>query len=1030
MRKNNKFWQTVIVVFLAGSLGTGCGAIKGLFGNDDKEYAEDENIIDPETGLTDISASDLASTTGAPTVGATMRFSVAGSQALMTLEKGVSTQTGDSSGKLRTRGKLAARAIDAETNLVAVDADGNTVPAMLTDGTYNVGYTVADPAKDYVYVVFDTNSVNYELAESTSSLVARRQCAIFKVSLADNAYSCALSGVNPYSYYGGASWDKVNGKFKPVQFDDAGNVFVYGQNFSSECNGNKIPVLLRNDTDISVRIPAKGFTKEEWLVLESEYALKANYSDEYSFEYDDFSVVLSTQTNYFIRSNNDSSILTPDSFDPETGQDLGPFYYIVDPGMEFQKRDENGVPLFQKDENGNDICSSYTFDTHVMIDGQQYESPFAVFRIDGQSGEVSRISQDSEDIKSFVSLGTGELVFESYNSVDTKTRLKLWNKGSVSNITTEDTYAGTYTGYTVDSYNSVLYNNFKIARPRDIGGVMKATIDTSLFSELATGMYSNWCISTDIGEDGSLYAHYGNDVCGDTGSSVKVYRVLPADPQPVAVLGKPGAKGKVFSKGFLFNVEAIEDSSYGNIDVIKVYNLADRSNSALLQVSKNEIDAGASFFDIYNWAYAGEKIIFSGIDQKKNKAVLGEINILDYVQGKTEAEVVTIHEMDSSIGASNKVVDIEITRPQQPEYDPGSAPVVQKVYSIPENLHSVSVDFSKYMNKKSVEANLIFKDDQGGAVPYLPVWFYQTLHLIPDLNGFEDEPSVQQSLATSSKYTLDFDSSTLDVYGWSLGSSSNLGDFPLIRTVNTKAKSGLYLSSRDNFYSGVFDISETVASANIGAVSGCAQTCDKPVYNLGVGREGDLKIDLSLAYPSQSGEVELILWNKTEYASTGSEYSAEQIKITMSSHGLGVSGVSPSFYDSVSFSEDKYAVLYNSSAWRTYRVEIVGDALKVYFSTDGENYTEVSELSNAGLANPADEFVWVLKYNSNYSDAILTDNLVFTMLDTDGGVLNVDGDLLKANFDAGMAISTDTGPGDGVGFDDNVANDLPSVVVN
>lgn len=733
-----------------------------IAGNEDKSTDQQKQLVH------DYSGAGLVAVNGSQSayekVAQTLAFSVTNSQAVVTMQNGVATSDGLSNQKPEKKTNARADQSDASlVNLVSLNGSGDASPAILSDGNLTIGYTVTDPEKKYLYVVLNTNSFySGDYSPETEIFAAREQCAVYKVSLEDNSYSCALNKVLPLNSSSSYGWSKVRGGVKPVQFDKAGNVFIYGQKFTSECVGNHVADLLVNTTSETINVAAHSFTAAQW-----EQAVKDNNFKDPQYFYE----IGATDDEFYIRTFYEDALLGWDS----TGH-----YYAVEPGETIQKRDENGVPLFKKDPFGNNLCDDYHVNTHLAFDGQTIDSPFYVFRIDNLSGEVTRIGQEGESIDSFMTLGTGEVSFESTSTIDHHTRLKMWSNGSVTTINEDGVSSA---GYLVDGYNTLLVDNFNLVRPRAAGGSYKASIDTSLFPDLNI---SGSCATTIVGDNGKLYAHHNSASCSLSGiEEIALYQVLPADPEPVAKLGKLGARGSYVSDGYLFRVETVANVVHGNIDVLKAYDLSAGSSVSLLDVSTSDIDNGASFYDIYTWVITGDKILFSGLDQKKNTPVFGEVDVAGFKQGKLESEVMTINEMTSVIGATNKVVDIEVTQAVQQDVDEGLPPRVSKFYSLPDNLYSVSIDFNKDMDQSSVEENLSFTDVQGIEIPYVPIWLNRSLHLIPDLNGFEDQEANQVPLATNGKYTLSVGETSLDTAGHSMSENSDTDNYPLSYTFET-----------------------------------------------------------------------------------------------------------------------------------------------------------------------------------------------------------------------------------------------------
>ncbi len=163
------------------------------------------------------------------------------------------------------------------------------------------------------------------------------------------------------------------------------------------------------------------------------------------------------------------------------------------------------------------------------------------------------------------------------------------------------------------------------------------------------------------------------------------------------------------SKGFLYYVESEDVEYLGTRDLIKMVYLPDRTATQIL-------DAEDQRYEIYKWRLIGDILHFSALEKSTTTVVSGEIDTLKVRDGRPVEEFLTIRETASAIGAVCQIRDIEILTPQQPETDTESDPAVQEFHTSPENLYSVSMDFTKYMDKLSVEDNLGFVDGASNAI--------------------------------------------------------------------------------------------------------------------------------------------------------------------------------------------------------------------------------------------------------------------------------------------------------------------------
>ena len=120
------------------------------------------------------------------------------------------------------------------TNLFSIDVSGNAQPAITSSMLIKVMYSVTDPAGNYVYLALDTGFINPDGNDYTP-FIASNNCAFYRVSTADNSYSCVQEGV--YVQPIDDTYLKtVSNNMKPIQFDTEGNVFFPGTTFSRSCD--------------------------------------------------------------------------------------------------------------------------------------------------------------------------------------------------------------------------------------------------------------------------------------------------------------------------------------------------------------------------------------------------------------------------------------------------------------------------------------------------------------------------------------------------------------------------------------------------------------------------------------------------------------------------------------------------------------------------------------------------------------------------------------------------------------------------
>lgn len=129
--------------------------------------------------------------------------------------------------------RAAATQQPSGTNLLALDADGNAQIAIASNYMVKVMYSVADPAGEYVYLALDPGLVAD--GNDYSQFIGSNNCALYKVKLADNSFSCLKEGVYVQNIDTTYS-QTISNNLKPIQFDNVGNVYFAASTFSRNCD--------------------------------------------------------------------------------------------------------------------------------------------------------------------------------------------------------------------------------------------------------------------------------------------------------------------------------------------------------------------------------------------------------------------------------------------------------------------------------------------------------------------------------------------------------------------------------------------------------------------------------------------------------------------------------------------------------------------------------------------------------------------------------------------------------------------------
>ncbi len=123
------------------------------------------------------------------------------------------------------------------SNLITVDAEGNSTLAL--DSPYNIKvlYTISDPDGSALYIALDTGWWDVNSTREYTDFIAQENCSLLKVSTSDNSWSCVKKGVylqKVNDYYR----ESLEAGKKPVQFDSAGNLYFLASDYERICDLN------------------------------------------------------------------------------------------------------------------------------------------------------------------------------------------------------------------------------------------------------------------------------------------------------------------------------------------------------------------------------------------------------------------------------------------------------------------------------------------------------------------------------------------------------------------------------------------------------------------------------------------------------------------------------------------------------------------------------------------------------------------------------------------------------------------------
>jgi len=664
---------------------------------------------------------------------------------------------------------------------------------------------------------------------------------------------------------------------------------------------------------------------------------------------------------------------------------------------EFTREDNSWEECWWDNLAQTDVCTTHT---DYWINQTSWNP--RLYIVDAGTGLIDDLTPDNTSLNFFIALPTGEIAYQVWN-IDTYTGggLYMWQQGATFPLSSDTWGVNFFTG---DTKNAVMWGSWeeygiRFARPRDREvGIEKATLNTKLFGGAFNDQHSSSPLRIIVGDDGRLYgvfeswqSEYDNNTNDWTYSSVlSVFQILPYDGIPKVELTLTDTFGwwnwmertpfKV-SKGYLYYTESDTVPYQGERDVIRTVKLEDRSSNTIL-------DGEGQRYEIYSWNLSDDTLYFSGLDLSTTTVVTGKIDTLKVRQGALESEYLEVTETASALGASSAVQDIEVLKPRQPESDTGSAPVVEQFHVSSDNIYSASIDFTKYMNKDTVESYLSFKDDDNNtSVEPFNVWIYKSLHLIPDLSDLELGDATTTPLLAGTNYTITLGSGTLDAYDWDLEEAST--------TFETRPASGWYSSTTDDA-SGVF------SSGEVAKYAGPATEFSKETFVLyetgsateDVNATGHKRIEFSAKNYGWDG-IDVVLWNNTHYKVehqndtwVGYDAVVRMGNWTNIDYKTGLNND----WDS-NWTDGQTPELFNGS-WTRYRVDFYGTNLVVSYSQDGTEFTVAMSVTDFKTrVGNTDDLTFLIRC----SNPVVLDNLQVTTLDEQGSALSA-GDILDLDF--------------------------------
>lgn len=801
-----------------------------------------------------------------------------------------------------------------------------------------------------------------------------------------------------------------------------------------------------------------------WLAIESEYPIKVMYSvtdpeGEYVYlaldtgwwEWDgnDYTQFIGRENCAFFRIN-----LADDTYEC-----VKEAVFVQNMDQDYMQRISGNQKPIQFDDGGNLFFTATEFERqedcweHCWWDDATQQNVCEtqcnywinwtdwnprIYRMDKDTDEIAALTQDNQAIDYFLVLPTGEVAYHSYEQHGgTNDKLWMWQEGMTIDLSSSAIGNWGVDFFTIDTKNAVMWGEWNtkgiwFARPHDPVGVEKAVLDTNLFGGNIHGDSKPRRVI--VADDGRLYGLFESwlwDHENQEGYTVlSLYQVLPYDGVPKLELTLSNnwfwwdwMRRTPFqvSKGFLYYVDTFDPGDYlGTRDVIKMVYLPDRTTSQIL-------DTGDERYDIYNWRLSGDILYFSALEKTTTTVVSGEIDTVKVKDGRPVGEFLTIRETASALGAVSQIRDIEILQPQQPESDTGRDPVVQEFHTSAENLYSVSMDFTKYMNKGSVEDHLTFVDGASNHIESMKIWIYKSLHLIPDLDGLGDS-STTTPLAFSTAYTVTLGEGTLDAYNWELDDAEET--LPKSASFTTKPENGWYHSPETD--STIEDLSQ----GGVAKYAGPETAWTKETFDLGTDVPDNVRIDFSARNYRGEG-LNIVLWNKTEWFNEDNnddnwrpivaeyrlgnwsdlDYKTHRNENTWCWWDGSQDVCNTDYWYESHHKNGETPTLFNGS-WMRYRIDIFGQNMKLFYSENGTDLIEVESFSVDDLMNRLanNDHTFLLRV----TDPMAIDKVQISTLTAAGALAGTAGDILDLDFDENIKVAADDEAGDNIGLDDDL----------
>ncbi len=516
------------------------------------------------------------------------------------------------------------------------------------------------------------------------------------------------------------------------------------------------------------------------------------------------------------------------------------------------------------------------------------------------------------------------------------------------------------------------------------------------------GNYSLLAFENTLRSNGNVRVTAENQLIDIQGKTV--FSTLPFKVRPIAEFQASGSS-LAFGRDYLF-----EKTSSGVL-VHDLQNASAFELAPMLELGENESLVQAKVLE-------NRELYVLVDDPVSSKTFLGNISLDSLVAADQGALKLTWEPLTTSPG---NVIDALFDLSGQ-GFSSDGAFVVEQFSGFAENKQSLSIRFSQAVSPGFTDHVLLQAED-AQQVSYFPLQFGRYLHLLADRDGVANNSLTESGIAgqvgleSDKLYTLSVGPGLQSADGEPLAYEMDGRNYPAEYSIRTAPDSGTYYSRFDNFYQQFADLNPAVAGGGVVAKPVCTEsTCSGFYYNLGISRINNLRIEFS----SDSHFVQLALWDAWRHAQTYSRLLAPVYAFWADTSSVNLKNR----LDTLTQTTDDAAtaVLSDTKFWRRYRLDYYADTLAVSYSLDGESYTPIEALSVSGLTmldGQPDDYFWLMEFDG------ALDNLQVSSLDDNGELMLAEGDVMQETFDEQIAFVNDDSAENGVGFEENIAGQLP-----